>query len=190
MTLIANPREATPLVVATGQFDLPTMGRSDVPIPIVGKGTLTLTADGLAVSGLKQQSYRLLTLGLYIGVFLSGVVMISVLVALFGTRQNRDGGSDVPRWMIYAGVGLGAAVGAAGSKKLREKKLAASERSGERWEFAVPFASIKSVVHDEACAIVRIVKHTPKGGLFFVPGNVQEMLALEKALMERGVKVG
>jgi hypothetical protein len=176
---IANAPVSSSVAV---EFDPPTMGNNDVPIPIVGAGSLEVEAGGLRVRGIKQKSFGLLTAGLYLGTFFVFIVSLVVLGML------REGSFDT-RWNTRIAAVIAAAFAAGASTLLRKKKRAASEQDPERLDYLIPWPSVKALLYQEELVILRIVKHKPKGGLFFRVSDVAAFGRFKVEIEQKGVKL-
>ena len=158
-----------------GTFSPPAIGATGVPISVAGKGTLTITPDGLAVSGFKAGGSGLVALGSALVVAaaaLGGAYVVEVLI--FKHHEMSSSG-------IGAAVGAGVIGGAAQTRRVSKDPL----------ELVIPWSAIYKVSVDPQRKELQVVvkKHKPKGVLHFqadADGNQAACNAIQAAATANG----
>ena len=104
-----------------GEFVPPTVGASTIPLPLVGSGTLEVSADALVARGLKRQSTS---------------VLLSAVNFSSGKKSS------------YAAAGAAVVVATVGARLLRKKQLERSTAKGITLELVFEWARVKKVADD------------------------------------------
>ena len=132
-----------------GEHLPPDLGRTTVPIPVIGKGAIEVGSEELIVRGVKRAGAAGLIFLMVLGVL---AVMVAGAVALSGLGWSSKG---VGRAVAFGGLGLGAL----GLTLIRKRQ---ASKSSEPMELRVPWKQVKKATHepDRAGVVVIHVKRS------------------------------
>ncbi len=122
-----------------GEFVPPTVGASTIPLPLVGSGTLEVSADALVARGLKRQSLTGLMALLVVAV-LGTLAGTALLLSAFNFSSGKKSS--------YAAAGAAVVVATVGARLLRKKQLERSTAKGITLELVFEWARVKKVADD------------------------------------------
>lgn len=145
------------------------MGQNHVPFPIGGDGEITSDKVGLALSGYKVGSDRSCAFAFLV------VLSLLVLPGLFvGISSSFDMEIDPEDLKYILLLIIGGMVSRFAYKKKREVS------NTQPLEVRIPWDKVKWVkIADDGCIQILVVKHSPKGLVYFYPEENAEKVASE-----------
>lgn len=118
-----------------GEHLPPDMGRTTVPMPIIGKGAIEVGTDELVVRGVKRAGAAGLIFLMVLGV-LGVIVAAAIAFSSLGWSSKSVG---------KLSVAIGAVAGFGGLTLIRKRQAA---KSSEPMEVRVPWKQVKKALHE------------------------------------------